>query len=117
MIKERKSWLPHPEAEIHPSMPSQLRERQELARQAEEEADDQEIVCDLGDEEVECWCGATGKISQMFERVRGTCGGSALLNCYCGGDFCVCHNHGEVECPGCEDCESDDNGFRSEDEL
>ena len=25
--------------------------------------------------------------------------------CYCGGDLCVCANHGEIECMGCEDCE------------
>lgn len=30
-----------------------------------------------------------------------------MLYCICGGDFCVCHNHGEVECDGCEDCEDD----------
>ena len=33
------------------------------------------------------------------------CGGFGILYCYCGGDFCVCANRGEIECPGCPDCE------------
>jgi hypothetical protein len=37
-----------------------------------------------------------------------TCGGTGSLNCYCGGDFCACENQGEVPCPGCEDCEGQD---------
>lgn len=36
------------------------------------------------------------------------CGGTGYLNCYCGGDLCVCGNFGEVECPGCPDCEGMD---------
>lgn len=36
-----------------------------------------------------------------------TCGGSGILNCYCGGDMCVCGNGGEVECCGCADCEGE----------
>lgn len=42
------------------------------------------------------------------------CGGSGTLACYCGGDACQCHNHGEVECDGCEECgtdEEDRNGW------
>ena len=35
----------------------------------------------------------------------GPCGGLGVFECLCGGDQCVCHNHGEVECPGCADCE------------
>lgn len=58
-----------------------------------------------------CWCGVK---DAYFAPVRADgCGGLGTLNCYCGGDLCVCHNHGEVECPGCEDCEPDDE---SEDE-
>ena len=33
--------------------------------------------------------------------------------CFCGGDFCVCHNHGEALCSGCRACEGsffDDDG-------
>lgn len=38
-------------------------------------------------------------------RVRAGCFGSGLVECLCGGDFCVCHNHGVVDCSGCVDCE------------
>ena len=34
-----------------------------------------------------------------------TCDGSGYMHCYCGGDFCVCGNQGEVECYGCKNCE------------
>lgn len=46
-----------------------------------------------------------------------TCGGTGYLNCYCGGDFCICGNFGEAECPGCEDCEGergDDDDFEDD---
>lgn len=62
---------------------------------------------DLDDEEIiTCWCGAQGTEEELFDDAvfREACGGSGILNCICGGDFCVCHHHGEVECPGCEDC-------------
>ena len=29
------------------------------------------------------------------------CGGSGEVECYCGGDFCVCDNYGVTECPDC----------------
>lgn len=60
---------------------------------------------------IECWCGAKGTFEELFdsEVFEHTCGGTGMLNCECGGDFCCCHNHGEVECPGCEDCEFDDD--------
>jgi hypothetical protein len=35
------------------------------------------------------------------------CGGGGHIDCYCGGDFCVCHNHGGYDCPGCPDCEEE----------
>lgn len=62
-----------------------------------------------------CWCGVK---NPYFAPVAGGCGGTGMVNCYCGGDQCVCHNHGEIECPGCWDCEGgfddgqddDDNG-------
>lgn len=41
-----------------------------------------------------------------FGRDR-TCGGSGYLHCYCGGDFCMCANQGEIECMGCSDCDSE----------
>lgn len=37
-----------------------------------------------------------------------------ILNCYCGGDLRLCHNHGETECFGCEDCEQND-GYTDDD--
>lgn len=29
------------------------------------------------------------------------CDGHQVVNCYCGGDLCVCDNHGEEPCPFC----------------
>lgn len=54
-------------------------------------------------------CGVSAPYEEMCEDVGGTCGGTGSLDCYCGGDLCVCHNHGEVECYGCEDCEGRDD--------
>ena len=65
---------------------------------------------EVDDEIITCWCGAKGTYDELFfDDLEGGCGGSGTRNCYCGGDFCVCHNHGEMECPGCEDCEFDDD--------
>jgi len=57
-----------------------------------------------------CWCGMIGQYDEMFdmEIFEQDCGGSGVLNCECGGDICTCHNHGEVQCPGCPDCEEFD---------
>ena len=63
------------------------------------------------DEEFQCWCGEKGPYSEMCDSsvfAQG-CGGTGMIYCECGGEFCVCHNHGEIECPGCEDCEGDDD--------
>ena len=63
------------------------------------------------DEEFRCWCGEKGPYEELCDSdvfSRG-CGGTGTLYCECGGDFCVCHNHGEIECPGCEDCDGDDD--------
>lgn len=38
-----------------------------------------------------------------------TCGGTGILYCYCGGDQCYCHHHGETDCPGCDDCREFDD--------
>ncbi len=52
-----------------------------------------------------CWCGIKNPYYAPLPR---RCGGSGVLDCHCGGDQCVCHNHGEVECFGCPDCQGDD---------
>ncbi len=63
-----------------------------------------------------CWCGAElpdEVIEEMAAEASGRCcGGGGEINCYCGGDFCCCHNHGSVPCPGCIDClaDADDDG-------
>lgn len=56
-----------------------------------------------------CWCGERGTPAELFDPLglESSCGGTGYLQCYCGGDFCVCHHHGETECPGCPDCEDD----------
>ena len=50
-----------------------------------------------------CWCGVRRPYfsDEPFEE---GCGGSGLRLCFCGGDLCVCHWHGEVQCDGCQDC-------------
>lgn len=49
--------------------------------------------------------------STPAEGLDDTCGGTGTLHCYCGGDFCVCGNFGEVQCSGCEDCEGRDEDW------
>ena len=53
---------------------------------------------------MKCWCGVKNAYFSDKD-LDDTCGGMGVLYCYCGGDLCVCHNHGEVPCAGCEDCE------------
>lgn len=69
------------------------------------------------DDKIECWCGAVGTFGELFdsEVFDQSCGGSGYLHCECGGDLCVCHHHGEVECYGCEDCDFDDDDFNDDD--
>ncbi len=57
-----------------------------------------------------CFCGAHGTFEELHDMdgLDKKCGGTGMLYCYCGGDLCVCHNHGEVECFGCEDCENNE---------
>ena len=57
-----------------------------------------------------CWCGQEGKASDLYSRsgLETSCGGTGTLHCWCGGDLCVCHYHGETPCEGCEDCEDDE---------
>lgn len=57
---------------------------------------------------MKCWC---GEKNPYFAPVSGGCGGLGEVDCICGGDFCVCHNHGTVECDGCEDCDMDEDEF------
>ena len=40
-----------------------------------------------------------------FAPVPGDCNGLGSKECLCGGDQCICHNHGDVECEGCPECE------------
>lgn len=63
------------------------------------------------DDEVTCWCGASGPYRELFDQAvfQDTCGGLCVLYCLCGGDHCVCHHHGQVDCPGCEDCQREDD--------
>lgn len=60
-----------------------------------------------GVEVVRCWCGVEGPYDELHDDAvfDQDCGGSGVLYCECGGDLCVCHNHGEVPCPGCDDCD------------
>ncbi len=62
---------------------------------------------EVDDDVIECWCGAQGTYEELFnDWALSDCGGSGFRFCYCGGDLCVCHNHGEVECD-CERCDED----------
>lgn len=50
-----------------------------------------------------CWC---GELNPHFsDELDETCKGFGQLQCFCGGDMCVCHWHGTVDCGGCPDCE------------
>jgi hypothetical protein len=69
-----------------------------------------EVHLDIADDyETTCWCGESGKVSDLYDDtgLDVSCGGLGSLNCRCGGDQCVCHYHGETDCPGCPDCEND----------
>jgi hypothetical protein len=75
-------------------------------------------VCEAGElEPIRCWCGAEGTFNDLFDTsgLDSTCGGTGSLNCYCGGDQCVCHFHGETDCPGCEDCLDPDDYYDEDD--
>lgn len=62
-----------------------------------------------------CWCGVK---NPYYAPVEGTCGGTGMIECHCGGDLCVCHNHGEAECFGCEYCEPHfDDEAEAEEEM
>jgi hypothetical protein len=58
---------------------------------------------------ITCWCGEPLRDASFGEPEEEGCGGTGYVRCECGGDsLCVCHYHGEAECPGCEDCEEED---------
>jgi hypothetical protein len=59
-----------------------------------------------------CWCGAK---NPYFAPMPAGCGGTGIAQCLCGGDTCVCHNHGEVECPGCGACGDEELDFDFDD--
>jgi hypothetical protein len=40
-----------------------------------------------------------------FAPVHGDCNGLGSIECLCGGDQCICHNHGAAQCDGCPECE------------
>jgi hypothetical protein len=66
-----------------------------------------------------CWCGVeltADDLEDMEAELPDTCGGTGSLRCMCGGDSCVCHNHGTVDCDGCVDCWDDDDHWPSEPE-
>ena len=62
--------------------------------------------CDDDSDDAPCWCGV--EHPYYSDDIERSCGGSGTVECRCGGDFCVCHNHGAVECAGCEDCDDTD---------
>ena len=72
-------------------------------------------VEDTDCEEFVCWCGAKGTFESMHDMscLSMDCGGSGYIYCYCGGDFCVCHWHGQTDCEGCPDCDP----YYDEDDL
>ena len=66
---------------------------------------------DTDTEDGPCWCGEPNP-AYIYDHLDASCGGSGFLSCRCGGDLCVCHHHGEVECAGCDDCDPDDGDVR-----
>lgn len=76
---------------------------------ADEPPDDDEIIT--------CWCGVKGTYDELFSDPDEGCGGTGYVDCYCGGDQCVCHHHGqEIECPGCDECPEHDDDYDDESE-
>lgn len=72
------------------------------------------------DDQLNCWCGASGSFEELFSKdIPSRCGGIGIIYCRCGGDLCACHYHGEVDCDGCPDCEdySADDEFEAPNEA
>ena len=57
-----------------------------------------------------CWCGVRNPY-YGYDFLDDRCGGLGTLSCYCGGDQCICHFHGQVDCDGCADCEDEALGL------
>jgi hypothetical protein len=63
---------------------------------------------------VACWC---GERRPYFGPLPARCGGFGHSPCLCGGEGCVCHHHGDIECDGCEDCQPGDDDAMSDEYL
>lgn len=62
-----------------------------------------------------CWCGTRRPYRETSRALLSlSCAGTGELDCLCGGDQCVCHNHGAVECYGCGSCEFDSDLYDDE---
>lgn len=54
---------------------------------------------------MKCWCGEPRPYFETSPALMSSsCAGTGELDCLCGGDQCVCHNHGTIECDGCGAC-------------
>ena len=64
-----------------------------------------------------CWCGEADP--HFSDDLPSRCGGSGSLDCRCGGDLCVCHWHGSIDCDGCPDCREydEDDDYTDEDDY
>lgn len=93
-LPDALDWLDRPEEDDETEIATNLDTDGEP--RCEEEEDGQIITC---------WCGAKGTYDELFDDsdAEGGCGGLGVIQCQCGGDICVCHHHGEYECPGCDD--------------
>lgn len=90
--KRRKKWLRREGFKLTP-------QADPLIKEFSVTLDDDDVL--MGP----CWC---GEKNPFYADIHETCGGTGMLNCICGGDLCVCHNHGYVECFGCPDCDGGD---------
>lgn len=43
-----------------------------------------------------------------------TCQNTGWVNCYCGGDNCICENNGEYPCPECDGDTISDCGYEDD---
>jgi hypothetical protein len=43
------------------------------------------------------------------------CNGDGIIDCFCGGDLCVCGLDGD-QCPGCEECEAAEREWNYEED-
>jgi hypothetical protein len=74
-----------PGFKVSPTDPSRdvASKKAEPAEEADRDHDN-----DSGDEQDD-WCD--------------TCNNMGIIDCLCGGDMCICMNHGEINCPDCGD--------------